>query len=381
MLLQDVARRLITSFREADTVARLGGDEFVVLLADLSGDPEEAAAQAEIVGEKILSVLGEPYQLSGNLFRITPSVGITLFGNQRGSIDELMKQADIAMYQAKAAGRNTLRFFDPGLQETIQARVVLEAQLRQGLKEDQVLLYYQPQVDAKGHLLGAEALVRWRHPQRGLMSPAEFIPLAEETGLILSLGNRVLESGCAQIVAWTGRPETSDVTLAVNVSVRQFQQADFVEQVLDALNRTGANPSKLKLELTESLLVENVQDVIEKMFALKAKGVGFSLDDFGTGYSSLAYLKRLPLDHLKIDHSFVRDVLTDPNDAAIAKTIVTLAQSLGLGVIAEGVETSEQRDFLASSGCHIYQGYFFSKPLPADTFEQFALKCRTALKE
>ena len=381
LLLQDVARRLITSFREADTVARLGGDEFVVLLADLSGDPEEAAAQAEIVGEKILSVLGEPYQLSGNLFRITPSVGITLFGNQRGSIDELMKQADIAMYQAKAAGRNTLRFFDPGLQETIQARVVLEAQLRQGLKEDQVLLYYQPQVDAKGHLLGAEALVRWRHPQRGLMSPAEFIPLAEETGLILSLGNRVLESGCAQIVAWTGRPETSDVTLAVNVSVRQFQQADFVEQVLDALNRTEANPSKLKLELTESLLVENVQDVIEKMFALKAKGVGFSLDDFGTGYSSLAYLKRLPLDHLKIDHSFVRDVLTDPNDAAIAKTIVTLAQSLGLGVIAEGVETSEQRDFLASSGCHIYQGYFFSKPLPADTFEQFALKCRTALKE
>ena len=374
LLLQEVARRLGNSFREADTVARLGGDEFVVVLADLSGAPDEAAAQVEIVGQKILSVLGKPYELSGNLFRCTPSIGITLFGNQRGSIDDLMKQADIAMYQAKASGRNTLRFFDPGLQAAIKARANLEDDLRLGIQEDQMLLYYQPQVDGQGRLLGAEALVRWRHPQRGLVSPAEFIPLAEETGLILALGQRVLEAGCAQIVAWAGQPDTSHVTLAVNVSPKQFQQADFVEQVLDALNRTGADPNNLKLELTESLLVENVQDVIEKMSALKAKGVGFSLDDFGTGYSSLSYLKRLPLDQLKIDQTFVRDVLTDPNDATIARTIVALAQSLGLGVIAEGVETSEQRDFLASSGCHVYQGYFFSRPLPLEDFERFAQK-------
>ena len=374
LLLKEVARRLNHSFREADTVARLGGDEFVVVLTDLSEDAREAAAQAEIAGEKILVALGKPFELSGNLFRTPPSIGITLFGNQRGSVDELMKQADIAMYQAKAAGRNTLRFFDPGLQAIIKARASLENDLRRGIQEGQVLLHYQPQVDGEGRLIGAEALVRWRHPQRGLISPADFIPLAEETGLILSLGQRVLETGCAQIVAWTGRPETSHVTLAVNVSAKQFQQTDFVDLVIDALNRTGADPNKLKLELTESLLVENVQDVIQKMSALKSKGVGFSLDDFGTGYSSLSYLKRLPLDQLKIDQSFVRDVLTDPNDAVIAKTIVTLAQSLGLGVIAEGVETSEQKDFLASSGCHVYQGFFFSQPLPSASFEEFARK-------
>ena len=374
MLLQEVARRLSSSFREADTVGRLGGDEFVVVLAGLSGDPDEAAAQAEVVGEKILAALGQPYELAGNLFRCTPSIGITLFGDQRDSVDDLMKQADIAMYQAKAGGRNTLRFFDPGLQASIKARASLEAELRHGIHDDQILLYYQPQIDKDRNLVGAEALVRWRHPQRGLVTPAEFIPLAEETGLILSLGQLVLEAGCAQIVAWTSRPETSHITLALNVSAKQFQQTDFVEQVVDALNRTGADPNKLKLELTESLLVENVEDIIEKMVALKTRGVSFSLDDFGTGYSSLSYLKRLPLDQLKIDQSFVRDILTDPNDAAIAKTIVALAQSLGLGVIAEGVETSEQQDFLARSGCHVYQGYFFSRPMPVEDFDQFVLR-------
>jgi diguanylate cyclase (GGDEF)-like protein/PAS domain S-box-containing protein len=373
LLLREVARRLSANFREADTVARIGGDEFVVVLTDLSEHSEEAAAQAKTAGEKVLAVLGEPYQISGDEFRCTPSIGITLFGGQRGSLDDLMKQADIAMYQAKAAGRNTLRFFDLDLQIAIEARVAMEGALRQALKSDEFVLHYQPQMGPRG-LLSAEALIRWRHPERGMVSPAEFIPLAEETGLILPLGHWVLETACRQLAAWARQPELTGLAVAVNVSVRQFRHPDFVDQVLAVLKKTAANPQRLKLELTESLLVDNVQDVIEKMFALKAKGVGFSLDDFGTGYSSLSYLKRLPLDHLKIDRSFVRDVLIDPNDAAIAKTIVALADSLGLGVIAEGVETVEQRDFLAKSGCHAYQGYLFSRPLPSEKFEQFSLE-------
>ena len=374
LLLQEVARRLTASFREADTVARIGGDEFVVVLSALSSNPEEAAAQAQSVGKKILTILGAPYFLPGGEFRCTPSIGITLFGDHSDNLDQLMKQADIAMYQAKAAGRNTLRFYDPDLQAAIKARATIEADLRLGLQEGQILLYFQPQMDHLGHLTGAEALVRWLHPERGLVSPAEFIPLAEETGLILGLGQHVLEAGCAQIVAWAKFPATSHITLAVNVSAKQFQQPDFVERVMEALDRSGADPHKLKLELTESLLVDNIQDIIAKMSSLKAKGVGFSLDDFGTGYSSLSYLKRLPLDQLKIDQSFVRDVLTDPNDAAIARTIVALATSLGLGVIAEGVETSEQKDFLAQSGCNAYQGYFFSRPLPLADFQNYVLQ-------
>ncbi|HIJ62682.1 MAG TPA: EAL domain-containing protein [Rhodospirillaceae bacterium] len=372
LLLQEVGRRLSNNFREADTVARIGGDEFVLALADLSENAEEAATQAKIVGEKILAVLGEPYWIKENQFSITPSVGVTLFGDHRGNVDELMKRADIAMYQAKAEGRNTIRFFDPGLQATIKARATLEADMRQGIREDQFILHYQPQVNGDGRLTGAEALLRWQHPQRGVLLPDEFIPLAEETGFILHLGRYVLEEGCARIVAWSQRSETSCLTLAVNVSARQFHQADFVEQVMAIVNRTRADPKKLKLELTESLLLENIEKVISKMASLKAIGVGFSLDDFGTGYSSLNYLKRLPLDQLKIDRSFVRDVLTDPNDAAIAKTIIALADSLGLGVIAEGVETEAQRNFLAASGCNAYQGYFYSRPLPLEGFEQFA---------
>ena len=371
-LLQEVARRLFACIREGDTAARFGGDEFVVMLEDLSEKPEEAAAQAETVGEKILVALGDKYLISGHEVHATPSIGITLFGDQRENIEELLKQADIAMYQAKGAGRNTLRFFDPDLQATVKARARLETDLRRGIGEEQLILFFQPQVDGDGRIVGAEAMVRWCHPDRGLVSPAEFIPLAEETGLILPLGQWVLETSCAQIVAWANRPETAHITLAVNVSARQFRQADFVAQVLATVNRTGADPRRLKLELTESLLVENVQDIVSKMHALKAHGVGFSLDDFGTGYSSLSYLKRLPLDQLKIDQSFVRDVLVDPNDATIARTVVALAQSLQLGVIAEGVETAEQRDFLAGAGCHAYQGYLFSRPLPLEGFNQFA---------
>ncbi|MDR3438701.1 EAL domain-containing protein [Telmatospirillum sp.] len=373
LLLREVSQRLMTICRDVDTVARIGGDEFVVVLTDLSENPEETAARAEMVGEKIRVNLAEPYRISGKEFRSTTSIGITLFGEPDVGIDGLMKQAEIAMYEAKAAGRNTVRFFDPDLQAAIHMRAEIEADLFQGIKENQLVLYYQPQVESGGVLTGAEALVRWRHPRRGIVSPADFIPLAEETGLILPLGQGVLETACAQLTKWSGHPRLAHLTIAVNVSARQFRQPDFVDTVLAVLGKTGANPQRLKLELTESLLVENVEDIIRKMVRLKAEGVGFSLDDFGTGYSSLFYLKRLPLDELKIDQSFVRDVLTDPNDATIAKTIVALSQSFGLGVIAEGVETAEQLAFLAHSGCRVYQGYFFSRPLPMEDFERYAL--------
>lgn len=368
-LLVQVAGRVTDSVRDADTVARLGGDEFVVMVEDLSEKAGEAAAQIENIGKKILAALNQPFVLGSQIRHSTASIGATLFGEHQWSIDELMKQADIAMYQAKAAGRNTLCFFDPGLQEAIRARAALETDLRQGIQAGQLLLYYQPQVDAQGLLIGAEALVRWQHPERGLVSPAEFIPLAEETGLILPLGQWVLETACRQIASWAMRPEMASVILAVNVSARQFGQADFVEQVSAILGQTGADPEKLKLELTEGLLVDNVQDIVAKMYALKSGGVGFSLDDFGTGYSSLSYLKRLPLSQLKIDQSFVRDVLTDNNDAAIARTVIALAQSLGLAVIAEGVETQEQRNFLGNHGCQAYQGYLFGRPAPLNEFE------------
>jgi len=371
LLLQQVAQRLSTCVRAGDTVARLGGDEFVIMLGSLSVNEGDAAAQTEAVGEKIIATLNQTYQLKDVAYHSTPSIGATLFRGQQTAIDDLLKQADLAMYKSKEAGRNALSFFDPDMESVVMKRAALENDLREAVREMQFLLHYQPQL-AGGQLTGAEALVRWQHPRRGMVSPAEFIPLAEETGLILPLGQWVLETACTQLAAWAARPEMAHLTLAVNVSAHQFHQSDFVAQVLAVLKDTGANPQRLKLELTESLLVANVEQIIEKMFALKAKGVGFSLDDFGTGYSSLSYLKRLPLDQLKIDQSFVRDVLSDPNDAAIARTIIALAQSLGLGVIAEGVETEAQRDFLAKSGCHAYQGYFFSRPLSLEGFEEFA---------
>ena len=374
LLLLQVAQRLTTCVRVGDTVARLGGDEFVVMLEDLSGHVEESAAQTKTVGEKILATLNQPYQLDSYSHHSTPSIGVTLFSDQQETIDELLKRADLAMYQAKAAGRNTLRFFDPEMQAVVTARAALEADLREAVLKGQFLLHYQAQVVGDGRVTGVEVLLRWRHPQRGMVSPAEFIPLAEDTGLILPLGHWVLQTACGQLAAWARRPEMAHLSIAVNVSARQFHHQDFVEQVLAVLAQTGANPHRLKLELTESLLVDDVEGVIAKMTALKMKGVGFSMDDFGTGYSSLSYLKRLPLDQLKIDQGFVRDILTDPNDAAIAKMVVVLAESLGLSVIAEGVEIEAQRDFLARHGCHAYQGYLFSRPLPLAQFEEFALK-------
>jgi diguanylate cyclase (GGDEF)-like protein/PAS domain S-box-containing protein len=370
-LLESVARRLSAAVREDDTVARLGGDEFVIMMEGLSLQTEDAADQARLVAQKILDAFKQPHDLRGLAYACTASIGIGLFTGETDTVDELLKRADLAMYQAKASGRNTLRFFDPHMQSVAMARAALEADLREGLQRSQLILYYQPQIESQNRITGAEALVRWQHPTRGLISPLEFITLAEETGLILPLGHWVLECACKQLLAWSGQQETAHFTMAVNVSARQFHQPDFVAQVLAVLQSTGANPQRLKLELTESLLVDHIEEVIAKMLALQAKGVGFSLDDFGTGYSSLSYLKRMPLDQLKIDQSFVRDVLSDANDAAIAKTIIALAHSLGLGVIAEGVETSAQRDFLADAGCHAYQGYYSSRPLPIDLFGQF----------
>jgi EAL domain-containing protein (putative c-di-GMP-specific phosphodiesterase class I) len=297
---------------------------------------------------------------------------VTLFTGQTLPMDQLLKQADLAMYKAKEAGHNHICYFDPTMQTAVEQRAAMETDLRAAIDEQQFLLYYQPQMVNPSRITGAEALIRWRHPQRGIISPAEFIPLAEETGLILPIGMWVLQSACRQLVMWAGQPGVAHLSLAVNVSASQFYQADFVNTVLQVLEDTGANPNLLKLEVTESILIENMQDIIEKMFALKAKGVRFSLDDFGTGYSSLSYLKRMPLDQLKIDQSFVRDVLSDPNDASIVRTIVALAQNLNLGVIAEGVETEVQREFLANAGCHAYQGYHFSKPVAIDEFETFA---------
>jgi len=367
-LLQHVSHRLRSCVHEDDTVARLGGDEFVVVLEDLGDSPEDAAARSEEVGQRILSVLREPYELDGGEHHSSISMGITIFSDMRETVDELLKRADLALYQAKDAGRDTLRFYDPRMQAAVTARAELELDMRVGLAQGQFELYYQPQID-HGRITGAEALLRWRHPRDGFISPAHFIPLAEETGLILPLGEWVLHAACRRLAAWAQEPDLAGLSLAVNVSPRQFHQPGFVAQVLAALASSGANGHRLKLEMTESLLLQDVEDTIDKMGQLKAYGVGFSLDDFGTGYSSLSYLKRLPLDQLKIDQSFVRDVLTDPNDAAIARTVVALGTSLGLRVIAEGVETEAQRDFLARHQCHAWQGYLLSPPLPVAEFE------------
>ncbi|NDP40430.1 MAG: EAL domain-containing protein [Rhodoferax sp.] len=371
-LLLQVAQRLSHCVREGDTVARPGGDSFVVLLEALSANAVEAATEAESTGEKIRLALSQPYQIAGHVHRSTASIGVTLFDDrQQEGIDQPLKRAELAMYQAKAAGRNTLRFFDPQLQTAVMALAALEADLREAVLCNQFLLYYQAQVNGEGLVSGVEALVRWQHPLRGLVPPAEFIPLAEQTGLILPLGQWVLETACIQLARWASQPARARLTVAVNVSALQFHQSDFVAQVLATLKRTGANPQRLKLELTESLLVQDLEGIISKMSALQAQGVGFSLDDFGTGYSSLSYLKRLPLNQLKIDQGFVRDILLDANDAAIAKMVVALADTLGLSVIAEGVETTAQRDFLAAQGCHAYQGYLYSRPVPIDAFEAF----------
>ena len=377
-LLLQVAHRLRSCVHEDDTVARQGGDEFVVVLEDLGDSPEEAAARAEEVGQRILGVLREPYQIDGDAHHSSLSMGVTIYSGTRETVDELLKRADLALYQAKNAGRDTLRFYDPQMQAVVSARATLELDMRVGLAQGQFELCYQPQID-HGRIIGAEALLRWRHPRDGFISPAHFIPLAEETGLILPLGEWVLQAACRRLAAWAQQPDLATLSMAVNVSPRQFHQTGFVAQVLAALAGAGADGHQLKLEMTEGLLLQDVEDTIDKMGQLRGYGVGFSLDDFGTGYSSLSYLKRLPLDQLKIDQSFVRDVLTDPNDAAIARTVVALGTSLGLRVIAEGVETEAQREFLERHHCHAWQGYLLSPPVAVAEFEALVRRTNGAM--
>ena len=373
LLLQQVSLRIVHCVREIDTVARLGGDEFIVMLDSISGSELEAATHAEIVGEKILASLNQPFKLNEIEYQITTSIGITIIGGNKQSVDELLKHADIAMYQAKKVGRNTLRFFDPEMQEAINTRAKMEQELHQAIDKNEFELYYQVQVDNTGLQVGAEALIRWNHPLRGLVLPFDFIPLAEETGLIIPIGRWVVESACQQLKSWQFDPNTRDLTLSINVSAKQFKQIDFAEQVRTLVSRYEINPALLKLELTESILFDETERVITIMLALQATGVRFVLDDFGTGYSSLQYLKRLPLYQLKIDQSFVRDIASDLSDQAIVQTIIAMAKSLNLDVIAEGVETKQQKQRLVKKGCRLFQGYLFGRPMPLSLFQK-ALK-------
>jgi diguanylate cyclase (GGDEF)-like protein len=368
MLLQQVAQRLKSCVREGDTVARFGGDEFVVMLEHLSDNTLEAIELTKVIGQKILATLNEPYMLDIVEYHSTPSIGATVLGGIKQSVDELLKQADIAMYQAKKAGRNTLCFFAPQMQSFINAQAEMEGELRVALEKKQFHLYYQIQVDSSRRPIGAEALIRWVHPERGFVSPVQFIPLAEDTGLIVPIGQWVLETACAQLSVWQQDKATSHLVLAVNVSAKQFRQPFFVKQVREAVQRHSIRPNMIKLELTESMLLDNIEGIIATMNGLKEIDVRISLDDFGTGYSSLQYLKRLPLNQLKIDQSFVRDIAVDSSDKAIVSTIIAMSKSLNLEVIAEGVETDEQWRFLINAGCDLHQGYLFGKPIPIELF-------------
>ena len=369
-LLQAVAQRLLANVRVADTVARLGGDEFVVMLSDLSTSTQEAAALAQRIGEKILRGLSEPYVLRGHTHQGAASIGATLFGASAQSAIELLRQADIAMYQVKARRGNALCFFDPKMQTAINDRAQLEADLRQALITQQLVLHYQPQASLQGEVVGAECLLRWQHPQRGMVPPGQFIAVAEESDLILHIGQWVLHSACTQLARWQEQPQWAHLQLSVNVSARQFRQSDFVHQVIETLQVTGARAPLLTLELTESLVLDNVEDAIDKMHQLRTKGVRFSVDDFGTGYSSLAYLTRLPLHQLKIDQSFVRNLGSRPSDDVIVQTIIGMGRNLDLEVIAEGVETEAQKAILAGHGCDLYQGYLLARPMPVADFER-----------
>ena len=368
-LLQQVAQRLLGNVRVADTVARLGGDEFVVMLSDLSADSQEAGAQAQRIGDKVLRCLGEPFQLGDYVYEGAASVGATLFGAHAETAIELLRRADIAMYQVKAQRGNGLCFFDPAMQTAINERAQLESDLRHALARGQLQLHYQPQCRPDGSIVGAECLLRWPHPQRGMVPPGQFIPVAENSELILAIGRWVLQTACAQLAAWQHQPQCAHLQLSVNVSARQFRQSDFVHQVVETLQTTGARAHLLTLELTESLVLDNVEDTIEKMHQLRTKGVRFAVDDFGTGYSSLSYLTRLPLHQIKIDQSFVRNLGMRPSDDVIVQTIIGMGRNLDLEVIAEGVETQAQKDILAEHGCDLYQGYLLGRPAPVQALQ------------
>lgn len=368
-LLQQVARRLESGVRAADMVARLGGDEFVVLLAGLPADSERAQAQAHAVAEKIVRLLAQPYPIAGQSYQGSGSVGVALFGKVLQTAAEVLKQADIAMYQVKAQRGNAMCFFDPSMQVAVSARARLESDLQEALREGQFLLHLQPQFTHAGAMVGVEALLRWQHPERGLVPPAQFIAVAEDSELIVPLGRWVLQSACELLARWQSVPWLSSLSLSVNVSARQFRQPGFVEQVTQLLQQTGAPAHRLELELTESLVLEDVEDSIAKMHQLRTKGVRFAVDDFGTGYSSLAYLTRLPLHRLKIDRSFVHHLGERHSDDVVVQTILGMARNLELEVVAEGVETEAQRNFLALHGCDLYQGYLLARPMPVQALE------------
>jgi diguanylate cyclase (GGDEF)-like protein/PAS domain S-box-containing protein len=371
-LLCQVAQRLNAFARKDDLVARLGSDEFAMLLGAQGPHLGTARQQVEQIARRLMQTLTEaPYRLGPQDSPVAACIGIVMLTDGRASAEDVLKRADLALMQAKAAGRNATRFFQPDMEAVATARAALEADLREGLAQDQFLLHYQPQFDVQGRLFGVEALVRWQHPARGLVMPAGFIGLAEASGLIEPLGRQILRIACRQIAEWSRSPATEPLLVSVNVSSRQLHQPDFVAQVFGILAEAGANPQRLELELTESHLVEDVEGAMTKMHALKAGGVRLSLDDFGTGYSSLNYLKRLPIDQLKIDQSFVRDLLFDPNDLSLVKAIVEMGRSLNLMVVAEGVETLAQRDTLAAVGCLHYQGYFFSRPVPVNELQRW----------
>jgi len=369
-LLEEVGRRLRLSIREVDTVARFGGDEFVVLLKNLSSSMESAAAECEDVTAKILTSLYQPYSLAGQDFWCSASIGIALFQGKETSVDELLKRADIAMYQAKAAGRNSMRFFDPAMQAAVNERAMMESELRQALERRDFKLRFQPQVDHNGTLIGVEAFVYWQHPSGNTLHAAEFVPLAEDTGLIHLLGQQVLRMGCAQLASWQPHPALGHIPLAINISAKQFRRPDFVDQVQATLDDSGADPRLLRLEVTEQLIFDKLADTQNKMEALKALGVRFSLDDFGTGFLSLSELKRLPIDQVKIDKSFVQNYINDAGDAAVARSVIALGHMFGIPVIAEGVETAAQRDFLLMQGCSNLQGNYLAPPMPLEAFMQ-----------
>jgi len=364
-LLQEVAARLTASVRDSDVVARLGGDEFVVVLTGIE------ATAAGSVADKILETLGAAYRIETHELHVTTSIGIAVFPGDGDSAETLMRNADAAMYHAKSAGRNNVQFFTAAMNQAAKARHELEEGLHLALERNELELHYQPQVDSTGRVIGAEALLRWHSPDHGPVSPLCFIPLAEETGLILPIGRWVLATACVQLKAWSGDARTRGLQLAVNVSPREFREADFVDQIHRVLEASAADPTRLKLELTESLVLDNVEETIRKMLAIRKLGIAFSLDDFGTGYSSLSYLTRLPLDQLKIDRAFVLNLPDNASDGIITQTIITMARGLGLIAIAEGVETEAQREFLERHGCHAYQGHLFSRPLPLAEFERF----------
>jgi len=365
LLLEAVARRLTDSLRGEDTAARLGGDEFVVLLSELDENLDRAINHVRERGEGLNRMLSEPYDIDGHTLHISASIGVAMLPNEHNSPDALLQHADAAMYEAKSGGRNTVRFFHKALQEAADTRLAIEKALRLAPGRGELKTFYQPQVDQQGRLLGAEALLRWQHPQRGLISPAEFIPVAEEVGLVTQLGEWILGDVCA----WLDRqPQAERLPVSINVSPRQFQQADFVGRVRDIIDAHATDPACIEMEITEGVLLEKPDEVAARMRELQAYGIRFSIDDFGTGYSSLGYLKTLPVNRLKIDQSFVRDVPADANDAAIIETILSMASHLDLTAIAEGVETREQFDFLRSRGCRAFQGYYFGHPGETDSF-------------